>query len=247
MSNLASTPAELHELKRLAAAAAVAEVETGMVVGLGSGSTAMLALEELAARIAREQHLRVVGIATSERTAALAQRLGIPLTSFAEHRRIDLTIDGADQVEPASLNLIKGLGGALLREKIVAAASRRMLVVADQGKLVDRLGDRTPLPVEIAAFGWQTVQDRLAGLGAAPVLRTGPDGQPFRTDGGNYIADCTFAAGLGDVAALERRLGEIAGVIETGLFVGLAARAIIGTTTGVKVLERTGRASTPDD
>ena len=232
------------ELKRLAAAAAVAEVEDGMVLGLGSGSTAMLAVEALAARIVRER-LRVVGIPSSERTAALAGRLGIPLTSFAEYRCIDLTIDGADQVEVASLNLIKGLGGALLREKIVAAASRRLLVVVDQSKLVDRLGSRTPLPVEIATFGWQTVQDRLSTLGCTPVLRTRPDGQPFRTDGGNYIADCTFTTGVGDAVALERSLGEIAGVIESGLFVGLAARAIIGTMRGVEVLERSGQTRSP--
>ena len=139
------------ELKRRAAQAAAAEVEDGMVLGLGSGSTAMLVVEALAARIARE-HLKVVGIPSSQRTAALAQSLGVQLTTFAEHRTIDLTIDGADQVESGSLNLIKGLGGALLREKIVAAASRRMLVVVDQSKLVDRLGSRTPLPVEVAGL-----------------------------------------------------------------------------------------------
>ena len=163
------------ELKRLAAAAAVAEVEDGMVLGLGSGSTAALAVDALGKRVA-EEGLKVVGVPTSERTAALARRLGVPLTSFAEHRRIDLTIDGADQVEVGSLNLVKGLGGALLREKIVAAASRRMLVVVDQGKLVGGLGGRTPLPVEIAAFGWQSTLDRLAGAGAQPVLRLTPDG-----------------------------------------------------------------------
>ncbi|MFL5335260.1 MAG: ribose 5-phosphate isomerase A [Geminicoccaceae bacterium] len=229
----------LAELKRLAAVAAVGEVESGMVLGLGSGSTAKLALEELAARIARER-LRIVGIPTSENTAMLARSLGIPLTSFAEHREIDLTIDGADQVELGSLNLIKGLGGALLREKIVAAASRRMLVVIDEGKLVDRLGSHTPLPVEIATFGWQTVHDRLAALGGAAVLRTGRDGQAFQTDGGNFIADCTFASGLGDVETLQRSIREIAGAIETGLFVGMATQVLVGTATGVEILERGG-------
>src|SRR5690349_11797296 len=158
-----------------------------MVLGLGSGRTAAVAVELLAARIA-EDGLRVAGIATSERTAALARCLGVPLTDFAAHRQIDLTLDGADQVEIRSLHLIKGLGGALLREKIVAAASRRMLVLVDESKLVTRLDDRTPLPVEITAFGWQTVVDRLAGLGAAPILRTLPDGEPSWTDGGNLIA-----------------------------------------------------------
>jgi ribose 5-phosphate isomerase A len=226
------------ELKRRAAEAAVAEVEDGMVLGLGSGSTAALAVEALAARIAREGLRRVVGIPTSERTAALARARGVPLTDFAAHRRIDLTIDGADQVEEGSLHLVKGLGGALLREKIVAAASRRMLVVVDEGKLVRRLGDRTPLPVEIVAFGWQTVLDRLTGLGAAPTLRAAtPDGEPFRTDGGNLIADCRFAAGsLDDAAGLERRLAAVVGVVEVGLFVGLASRALVGTPAGVRVL-----------
>jgi ribose 5-phosphate isomerase A len=224
------------ELKRLAAATAVAEVEDGMVLGLGSGSTAMLALEALAARIAGER-LRVVGIPTSEKTAALARRLGVPLTSFADHRRIDLTIDGADQVERTRLDLIKGLGGALLREKIVAAASDRMLVVVDESKLVDRLDCRTPLPVEIATFGWQTIVDRLADLGAAAALRMRPEGGPFVTDGGNYIVDCIFTAGLDDPAELERRLGAIAGVIESGLFIGLASGAVIGTSAGLEVFE----------
>ena len=222
------------ELKRLAAAAAVAEVEDGMVLGLGSGSTAALAVDALGKRVA-EEGLKVVGVPTSERTA-LARRLGVPLTSFAEHRRIDLTIDGADQVEVGSLNLVKGLGGALLREKIVAAASRRMLVVVDQGKLVGGLGGRTPLPVEIAAFGWQSTLDRLAGAGAQPVLRLTPDGEPFRTDGGNHIADCRFAGGLDDAPGLESRLAGIVGVVEVGLFVGLATRALVGTPGGVRVL-----------
>lgn len=226
------------EQKRAAAEAAVAEVDDGMVLGLGSGSTAALAVTALAARIARER-LRVVGIPTSERTAALARELDVPLTSFAEHRRIDLTIDGADQVEEGSLHLIKGLGGALLREKIVAAASRRMVVVVDEAKLVARLGDHTPLPVEVVAFGWQTVLERLAGMGATPALRTLPDGEPFRTDGGNLIADCRFAAdGLADAPSLERRLTSVVGVVEVGLFVGLASRVMVGTPGGVRVLER---------
>ena len=230
------------DLRRLAAAAAVAEVEGGMVLGLGSGRTAALAVEVLAARIA-EERLRVVGIPTSERTAGLARRLGVPLTDFADHRQIDLTIDGADQVEEHSLHLVKGMGGSLLREKIVAAASRRMLVIVDESKLVPRLGDRTPLPVEIAAFGWQSIVDRLAArLGAAPTLRTLPDGQPFRTDGGNLIADCRPAADLfADPAQLERSLAAVVGVLETGLFLGLASRVLVGAPGGVRVLERAGR------
>jgi ribose 5-phosphate isomerase A len=231
------------ELKRLAAAAAVAEVEDGMVLGLGSGSTAALAVDALGKRVA-EEGLKVVGIPTSERTAALARRRGVPLTSFAEHRRVDLTIDGADQVEAGSLNLVKGLGGALLREKIVAAASRRMLVVVDQSKVVDRLGGRTPLPVEIAAFGWQSTLDRLAGAGAQPVLRLAPDGEPFRTDSGNHVADCGFPGGLDDAPRLEGGLAGIVGVVEVGLFVGLATSVLVGTPGGVKVLSP-GSATAP--
>ena len=226
--------------KRRAATAAVAEVADGMVLGLGSGSTAMLAVEALAARIASER-LRIVAIPTSRKTETLARRLGVPLTGFADRRRIDLTIDGADQIEATSLTLIKGLGGALLREKIVAAASRRMVVVADQGKLVDRLDQRTPLPVEIVTFGWETTLDRLTELGAATTLRMGPEAGPFVTDGGNYIVDCLFAQGLDEPAALARRVGALPGVIESGLFVGLASRAYIGGTEGVTVLDRDDR------
>ena len=225
---------EQDRLKRLAAAAAIAEVEDGMVLGLGSGSTAAFAVEALAARVTKG--LGVVAIPTSERTAAQARRLGIRLSSFAEHRRVDMTIDGADEVEIGTLNLIKGRGGALLREKIVASASDRMVVIVDEGKLVDRLGQHAPVPVEIVAFGWQVTLDRLADLGARPTLRVVGD-EPIRTDSGNYIADCAFGE-IGDAADLERRLAAITGVVESGLFVGLAARVIVGTRSGMRVLER---------
>lgn len=220
--------------KRAAGARAVNEVEDGMVVGLGSGSTAAFAVEVLAARIAKG--LRVVGIPTSEKTAALARRLDVPLTNFAAHRRLDIAIDGADQVERRTLNLIKGLGGALLREKMVASASRRMIVVVDETKLVNRLGGNTPLPVEIVSFGWETVLDRLAAIGCAPRLRlTG--GKPFTTDGGNYIVDCAIAE-IPDPAALDAGLSAVVGVIESGLFIGMASKIIVGGPTGVEVIER---------
>src|SRR5689334_3553622 len=151
-------------LKRAAAEAAVELVEDGMVVGLGTGSTAAFAIEALARR--HRQGLNFLGIPTSERTAAQARAAGIPLTSFAEHRQIDLTIDGADEVERGTLNLIKGLGGALLREKIVAAASRRLAIVVDGSKLVGRLGTRVPVPVEVVAFGLEATSESLAVLGA---------------------------------------------------------------------------------
>ena len=223
---------EQDDEKRAAAARAVAEVENGMVLGLGSGSTAAFAVEAVAARIAKG--LRVVAIASSETTADLARQFGVPLTSFAKHRRIDLTIDGADQVERSTLNLIKGRGGALLREKIVASASDRMIVVVDETKLVDRLGRSTPLPVETVSFGWQTTFDRLSVFGWEPRLGMTGD-KPFTTDSGNYIIDCIIAE-IPDSAALEARLGSIIGVVESGLFVGLASKIVVGRPTGVEIM-----------
>jgi ribose 5-phosphate isomerase A len=147
-----------------------------------------------------------------------------------------VTIDGADEVEVGSLNLIKGLGGALLREKIVASASKRMVITVDESKLVDRLGQHAPVPVEIVAFGRQVTLDRLADLGGGPTLRMAGD-EPYRTDSGNHIADCAFAE-IGDPADLERRLAAITGVVESGLFISLAARVVVGTRSGMRVLER---------
>ena len=221
-------------MKRAAAVRAVAEIEDGMVLGLGTGSTAAFAIEALAARV--EKGLRIVGIATSEKTAVLARRLGVPLTSFAEHRRIDLAIDGADLVERNTLTLVKGLGGALLREKIVACASQRMIVIVDETKLVDRLGASTTVPVEIVRFGWQTVLDRLGAIGCAPRLRLVGD-KPFITDGGNYIVDCAIEE-ITDSAALEARFATIVGVVESGLFVNLASGVVVGRPAGAEVLER---------
>ncbi|PWC45769.1 ribose-5-phosphate isomerase RpiA [Azospirillum sp. TSO22-1] len=219
------------EAKRRAARAAVEAVEDGMVLGLGTGSTATFALKALAERVARG--LRVQGIPTSERTAALARRLGIPLTSFAAHRWIDLTIDGADEVERGTLSLIKGRGGALLREKIVACASRRLIVIVDASKLVDRLGQRSALPVEIVPFGAEVTMERLGDAGGAPVLRMS-DGVPFLSDGGHHLVDCDFGE-IPDPSELDKRLHAIVGVIETGLFIGKASSVIVGTPGGLKV------------
>jgi ribose 5-phosphate isomerase A len=225
---------EQGRLKHAAAARAVEEVGSGMVLGLGSGSTAEIALEILAERVAKGVH--ITGIPTSAKTAALAGRLGVPLTSFAEHRRIDLTIDGADQVERGTLTLIKGLGGALLHEKIVASVSDRMIVVIDETKLVDRLGGGKPLPVEVVPFGWQTVLDRLEKIGCGPRLRLVRD-IPFVTDGGNYIIDCTLAT-IPDPKDLDARISSIVGVVETGLFITQASTVIVGRPAGVEVIER---------
>jgi ribose 5-phosphate isomerase A len=187
----ATTPlseADRDALKREAAEAAIGLVRDGMVVGLGTGSTATFAVEALAKRY--RQGLRFLGLPTSEHTARLASSTGIPLTSFAAHQQIDLTIDGADEVELGTLNLIKGLGGALLREKIVAAASRRLAIIVDDSKLVDRLGTHVPVPVEVVEFGLQPTWAALETLGATAKPRVTQTGEPFVTDGGNRILDC---------------------------------------------------------
>ena len=201
------------KLKQEAALRAVEFVEDGMTVGLGTGSTAYFVVEGLGARVAKG--LKIVGIPTSERTATQARSLGIPLATFAEHPSIDLTIDGADEVARKSLDLIKGLGGALLREKIVAAASRRLVIVVDQEKLVDTLGDHTPVPVEVVQFGWQAAAVALARLGAEPVLRHAHEDHPFITDGGNYTLDCRFPR-ITDAKELERQIISIVGVVDCG-------------------------------
>ncbi len=225
------------EQKRSAAEAAAAMVEDGMVIGLGTGSTAYFAIEALIRRV--RDGLRIRAIPTSERSAEQARAGGIPLTTFAEHRRLDLTIDGADEIEAGSLNLIKGLGGALLREKIVAAASRRLVIVADSRKLVDRLGGTVPVPVEVVPFGWETTVERLRQLGTDPVPRRDQAGQPYCTDGGNRILDCRFGP-IADPAALDLQIGRTVGVVETGLFVGMAQLALVADVDGVRRLDRTG-------
>jgi len=221
------------DLKRAAALRAIEEVEDGMVIGLGTGSTAAFVVEGLAARVAGG--LQVVGVPTSERTAAQARRLGIPIATFAEHQRLDLTIDGADEVAVGTLDLIKGLGGALLREKIVAAASDRLIIVVDQEKLVERLGEHTPVPVEVTPFGWQVTAVALARLGCTPQRRYTSGEQPYVTDGGNYILDCRFGP-LSNPSVIERRIAKTVGTVESGLFVGRTSSAVVASTTGVEVL-----------
>jgi ribose 5-phosphate isomerase A len=236
--------AERDALKRAAAEAAVQLVKDGMVVGLGTGSTAAFAVEALARR--HQQGLRFVGIPTSERTAAQATAAGIPLTSFGEHRQVDLTIDGADEVERGTLNLIKGLGGALLREKIVAAASRRLAIIVDGSKLVDRLGTRAPVPVEAVAFGLEATRAALEGLGASARLRLSSTDEPFVTDSGNRILDCSFGP-IADPARLEERIRRVVGVVESGLFIGRADPVFVADAAGVHRLDsaRAHRGSPP--
>jgi ribose 5-phosphate isomerase A len=215
--------------------AAVAMVRDGMVVGLGTGSTAAFAIDGLIARV--RDGLRIVGIPTSERSAKQARDGGIALTDFAHHPKVDLTIDGADEIARDSLNLIKGLGGALLREKIVAAASARLVIVADAPKLVTQLGGTVPVPIEVVPFGWETTAARLIRLGANPALRTTPDGTAFHTDGGNLILDCHFGI-IADPARLEQDLSATIGVVETGLFITMAATALVATPDGIVRLDR---------
>jgi ribose 5-phosphate isomerase A len=226
----------IDQLKLAAAIAAVAQLEDGIVVGLGSGSTATLAIAEMGKRVAGEG-LQIVGIPTSEKSAAHARRAGIVLTTLAEHPRIDVTIDGADEVEMGTLNLIKGGGGDLLREKIVAAASARLIIVADETKMVDHLGRGFAVPVEVEPFGWQSTADRLKKLGGNPKLRLKPDGKTFVTDGGHFILDMAFGP-IASPPELDAKLNSVVGVMEHGLFIGLTSQVIIGGSKGVKMLFR---------
>ncbi len=216
--------------KQLAAEACVDLVEPGMVLGIGTGSTAAYAVRKLGERV--RQGLRVRGLPTSEATRRLAEAEGIPLVTFAEVTALDLTLDGADEFDP-QLNLIKGGGGALFREKIVAAASRRLVIFADSSKRVPQLG-RFPLPVEVNPFGWQAAAARIEALGARLKLRGGAE-QPFLTDNHGYVLDCAFAA-IADPAGLEQRLRAITGVMVTGLFVGMAEAVIIASGERVETL-----------
>ena len=233
-----ASDASRNALKRAAAEAAVDLVQDGMVVGLGTGSTATFAVEALARR--QREGLRFVGIPTSDRTAAQAKAENIPLTSFAEHRQIDFTIDGADEVERGTLNLIKGLGGALLHEKIVAAASRRLAIVVDGFKLVDQLGARTPVPVEVVTFGLEVTQAALESIGATARLRRSATGEPFSTDSGNRILDCSFGP-IADPGQLEERIKRVVGVVECGLFVDRANVVFVADTAGVHCLRAPDR------
>lgn len=220
-------------LKRHAAERAAEFVESGMILGLGSGSTVYYALRRLGERISQGELRDVVGVPTSQVTARQARDFGIPLTSLEDHPRLDLTIDGADEVDP-DLNLIKGLGGALLWEKIVATASRQLIIIVDGSKLVDQLGTRAPLPVEVVPFGWRLQMAYLEALGATPTLRRTADGEPYLTDGGHYIIDGKFA-GIDDPYTLATTLNVQPGIVENGLFLDMADMIIVGTPEGVDV------------
>lgn len=216
--------------QRAAAEHAATFVRDGMIVGLGTGSTAAFAIAALAARVRDGLHIRA--IPTSHASAEQARSGGIPLTTLNTHPAIDVTIDGADEVDP-HLDVIKGRGGALLREKIVASATRRQVIIVDETKIVQRLGERMPLPVEIVPFGWKHTQDALESLGLGPILRR-TNGHPFRTDNGNRIVDCTLPATFA-VHDLAAAIKATVGVVDHGFFLGLTHTVVIGSANGTEV------------
>lgn len=230
-----------------AARAAVAAVPDNIVLGLGSGTTSELMLQALAQRV--RVGLRVVGVPTSERTRDIASSLGIPVANLDDVGMLDMSIDGADEVSLPTLDLIKGHGGALLREKLIAAASRYRVIIVDASKLVRELGTIGPVPVEVIPFGWKHTAERVVALGGRPKLRpaplavasaTSPAGSPtpYVTDGGNYILDCDFGP-IADPAPLAARIKALVGVVDSGLFVGMTERVYVGGPSGVQVYSRT--------
>lgn len=224
-------------LKRAAAEAALGRVESGMVLGLGTGSTIRHFVDLLgdAVRAGRIDDLACVP--TSLRTEAQAREAGLTLVGLGDPARIDLAIDGADEVS-STLDLIKGMGGALLREKMVAQAGERFIVIADVGKLVERLGTLSPLPVEVVEWGWRAHVPFLEALGARVTLREEADGEPVRSDNGHLFLDCRFQEGIADAAELDRILAARAGVVDSGLFLGMADEALIASDEGVRILGR---------
>ncbi|MBI4556654.1 MAG: ribose-5-phosphate isomerase RpiA [Candidatus Hydrogenedentes bacterium] len=227
---------DVTSLKQQAAEKALDFVESGMVVGLGHGSTAIWAVRGLA-RLLKEGRLdNIFGIACSRQVEEEAQQLGIPMSSLDEHLVVDVAIDGADEVDP-HLNVIKGGGGALLREKVVAQATRREIIVVDESKLSSQLGTHWAVPVEVLSFGWRSQAAYLEALGAHTILRRDDEGIPFRTDQHNYIVDCRFGA-IPDPHALAEKLDARAGIIEHGLFLNIATDLIVAGRDGIRHLQR---------
>lgn len=227
------------DLKRQAAARALEYVRNGMVLGLGSGTTARHFVDLLGERLASGELSEIQGVPTSEATAAQARALGIPLTTLAEQGALDLAFDGADDVDP-HLNLIKGLGRAALREKIIEVHARRFIVMVDESKLVGQLGERNPLPVEILSFEAAAHVRWLNSLGCRAELWLEADGSPVVTDDGNYLARCWFPGGIVDPYALDRELNARPGVLGHGLFLDMADVVIVAAVNGVRVMERKG-------
>jgi len=228
---------DAEKLKQLAAEAAIEHVESGMVLGLGTGSTVAHFLDLLAARLKAGTLADIVGVPTSVDTERRAAELGIELISLADRARIDLTVDGADEVDP-EVDLIKGAGGALLREKMVAQASDRVVIIADAGKSVERLGTVSALPLEVVRWGWKSHLGFLREWGAEVTVRTERNGVPLESDNGQVFLDCRFGGGIPDALALEEALRARAGIVETGLFLGLADVALIAGPSGVETRRR---------
>ena len=222
----------LTRYKQQAAEAAVEFVESGMTVGLGTGSTAIFATRRIAQLLRDGQLKDIVGFATSKAVWEEARRLGIPMMGDEMPRPVDITLDGADEVDP-DLNLIKGGGGALLREKIVAQASRRVVIVADSSKFSPKLGTRHAVPVEVLPFGWRSQFRHIGSLGAQVEVRLDAKDSPYITDSGNMILDCDFGP-IANPAELAERLGSRAGIVEHGLFLGLATDAIVAGKDGIR-------------
>lgn len=227
---------EREQQKRAAAERAVTFVESGMRLGLGTGSTARHVLDVIAEQLRAGVLRDIAGVPTSRATADYAKTVGIPLLDLDDVQRLDLAIDGADEVDPR-LDLIKGLGGALLWEKIVESAADRFIVVVDESKLVPRLGESAPVPVEVVPFGWRMLLPHFEALGARPELRVMADGAPLITDGGHHIIDCRFDGGIDDTVATERLLRARAGVVETGMFIDMATVVVVAGAE-VRTLER---------
>jgi len=223
-------------LKKEAGISSVDLVRPGMVLGLGTGSTTRFALIEIAARLKDGRLKDIVGIPSSRETEKTARELGIPVISFDDKQEIDLTIDGADEVDP-QLNLIKGGGGALLREKVLAQSSRRNVMIVDESKLSPALGTHFPVPIEVIPFAWKPVANFLGSLGAEPVLRMKEDGTPYMTDQNNYIIDSKFGP-IRDLDDLALKLGQKAGIAEFGLFIGTASEVIVATPHGIRYQKR---------
>lgn len=227
-----SNDSSKRQMQLSAAEYAVDWVQSGMVLGLGSGSTAGYALRKLAKRLDGGHLSGVVGVPSSEATAELAEKLGVPVTTLDEHPRLDLTIDGADEVD-GELNLIKGGGGALLREKMLATASERVAIIVDDSKLSQVLGVKHSLPVEVVEFGWRAQVQYFKELGAEVALRRTPEDRPFRTDNGNLVLDCRFGR-LPEPEHIAACLDARAGVVEHGLFLGLATDLICAGAQGIR-------------
>lgn len=218
------------ELKKMVGEEAAGYIKDGMKVGLGSGSTMYYLMKELGERV--KQGLQVTGIPTSNKTAEWAREFGVPLTNFTEVQELDLAIDGADEVD-ADLHLIKGGGGALLREKIVADAAKELLIIVDESKIVQHLG-AFPLPVEVVPFGWEVTAAKVTGLGCE-LKRREVDGQAYKTDNGNYILDCDFKE-IQNPEKLQQDLISLVGVVETGLFINMTTKVLVGKEEKVEVI-----------